>query len=95
MVAPDYSVRYALNLRATMPFRCCAQIVPACLTLALLDHLPRLVAAASRSPGLLPGMGADEARVRAIAEVVSLLVAGVREGRDVDLNQLKCEVRGR
>ncbi|KAG2434395.1 hypothetical protein HYH02_012407 [Chlamydomonas schloesseri] len=50
----------------------------------------------SSSPGLLPGMGADEARVRAIAEVVSLLVAGVlRDGRDVDLNQLKCEVSRR
>ncbi len=37
-------------------------------------------------------LSADEARVRAIAEVVSALVVGVREGRDVDLNQLKCEV---
>jgi hypothetical protein len=39
-------------------------------------------------------MGAAEARVRAVAELVSQLVAGVRAGRDVDLNALKSEVRG-
>ncbi|EFJ47119.1 hypothetical protein VOLCADRAFT_61745 [Volvox carteri f. nagariensis] len=40
-------------------------------------------------------MSTDEARVRAIAELVSALVSGVRDGRDVDLNQLKCEISRR
>eukprot|EP00955_Chlamydomonas_euryale_P093219 364772-Chlamydomonas_euryale.AAC.8 len=31
----------------------------------------------------------DEARVRAVAEIVRLLIAGVKEGSDVDLNALK------
>jgi hypothetical protein len=35
----------------------------------------------------------EEARVRAIAEVVNGLIQAVQEGRDVDLNQLKMEVR--
>ncbi len=34
-----------------------------------------------------------QARVKAIAEIVSELVAGVKEGRDVDLNNVKREVR--
>ncbi len=34
----------------------------------------------------------EEARVRAIAEVVDALIQGVRDGRDVDLNGLKAEV---
>ncbi|GAX83381.1 hypothetical protein CEUSTIGMA_g10806.t1 [Chlamydomonas eustigma] len=33
----------------------------------------------------------DEARVRAIAEVVQALINGVREGKDVDLNALKMQ----
>lgn len=33
----------------------------------------------------------EEARVKAIAEIVSELVAGVKEGRDVDLNNVKRE----
>ncbi len=33
-----------------------------------------------------------QARVKAIAEIVSELVAGVKEGRDVDLNNVKREV---
>lgn len=36
----------------------------------------------------------EEARVRAIAEVVNSLIQGVQEGRDVDLNELKSQVRG-
>ena len=36
-----------------------------------------------------------EARVRAIAEVVQALISGVRDGRDVDLNNLKGEVARR
>ncbi|KAG1655970.1 hypothetical protein FOA52_009397 [Chlamydomonas sp. UWO 241] len=31
----------------------------------------------------------DEARVRAVAEIVRTLITGVRDGKDVDLNQLK------
>ena len=34
----------------------------------------------------------DEARVRAISEIVSALVSGVRSGQDVDLNALKSSV---
>ena len=34
-----------------------------------------------------------QARVKAIAEIVSELVAGIKEGRDVDLNNVKREVR--
>ncbi len=34
-----------------------------------------------------------QARVKAIAEVVGELVAGVKDGRDVDLNNVKREVR--
>ncbi len=34
----------------------------------------------------------EEARVRAIAEIVNALIAAVKEGRDVDLNVLKTEV---
>ena len=41
------------------------------------------------------GLSPEETRVRAVAELVSLLVASVREGRDVDLNQLKSDVSGR
>ena len=33
-----------------------------------------------------------QARVKAIAEIVSELIAGVKEGRDVDLNNVKREV---
>ena len=33
-----------------------------------------------------------QARVKAIAEIVAELVAGVKEGRDVDLNDVKREV---
>ena len=33
-----------------------------------------------------------QARVKAIAEIVGELVAGVKEGRDVDLNNVKREV---
>lgn len=33
-----------------------------------------------------------QARVRAIADIVSALVAGVRRGEDVDLNAIKREV---
>jgi hypothetical protein len=39
------------------------------------------------------GLPPEEARVRAVAEVVNGLIAGVKEGKDVDLNQLKTEVR--
>lgn len=35
----------------------------------------------------------EEARVRAIAEVVNSLIQAVQEGRDVDLNELKTKVR--
>jgi hypothetical protein len=45
--------------------------------------------------GGLAALPPAEARVRAIAEVVNGLIRGVQEGRDVDLNQLKAEVRGR
>jgi hypothetical protein len=38
------------------------------------------------------GLPPEEARVRAVAEVVNGLIAGVKEGKDVDLNQLKTEV---
>lgn len=41
------------------------------------------------------GMSHEEARVRAIAEVVSALIRGVRDGRDVNLNALKMEVSRR
>lgn len=34
----------------------------------------------------------EEARVRAIAEVVNGLIQAVQEGRDVDLNELKTQV---
>lgn len=34
----------------------------------------------------------DEARVRAVADIVAALVAGVRDGLDVDLNELKTNV---
>lgn len=34
-----------------------------------------------------------QARVKAIAEIVGELVAGVKEGRDVDLNNVKREVK--
>jgi hypothetical protein len=37
----------------------------------------------------LPMLPPEEARVRAIAEVVNALIKGVQEGRDVDLNDLK------
>lgn len=37
----------------------------------------------------------EEARVRAVAEVVSALVRGVQEGQDVDLNELKTKARAR
>ena len=36
-----------------------------------------------------------QARVRAIAEIVGALVAGVRQGRDVDLNAVKREVQAK
>lgn len=39
-----------------------------------------------------PGISQEEARVRAVAETVQLLIQAVKEGRDVDLNVLKCEV---
>lgn len=35
----------------------------------------------------------EEARVRAIAECVNALINDVQEGRDVDLNRLKADVR--
>ncbi len=38
------------------------------------------------------GLSEEEGRVRAVAEVVSELLRAVKEGRDVDLNQLKCDV---
>lgn len=63
--------------------------------------LPEAAAAASYSGRLkrggcssAPTLAPEEARVRAVAEVVNALIAGVKEGRDVDLNQLKTEVRG-
>eukprot|EP00877_Chromochloris_zofingiensis_P012826 jgi/Chrzof1/7798/Cz02g36320.t1 len=34
----------------------------------------------------------EEARVRGIAEIVNVLIQGVKDGKDVDLNQLKTEV---
>lgn len=34
----------------------------------------------------------DEARVRAVAETVAALIQGVKEGKDVDLNVLKCTI---
>lgn len=34
----------------------------------------------------------EEARVRAVAEVVHILIQAVKEGKDIDLNQLKCDV---
>jgi elongator complex protein 3 len=33
----------------------------------------------------------DEARVRAVAEIVSSLLGSVREGKDVDLNSIKMQ----
>lgn len=39
------------------------------------------------------GLSPEEARVRAVAEVVNSLIQGIKEGKDVDLNQLKTEVR--
>lgn len=42
----------------------------------------------------LASLPPEEARVRAIAEVVNGLIQGVQEGKDVDLNQLKAEVGG-
>lgn len=36
----------------------------------------------------------EEARVRGIAEIVNVLIQGVKDGKDVDLNQLKTEVCG-
>lgn len=44
------------------------------------------------APGL-SSLSPDEARVRAVAEIVSALIAGVRQGADVDLNALKSQVR--
>eukprot|EP00879_Flechtneria_rotunda_P016079 GHRR01016820.1.p1 GENE.GHRR01016820.1~~GHRR01016820.1.p1 ORF type:complete len:267 (+),score=62.01 GHRR01016820.1:276-1076(+) len=37
-------------------------------------------------------LSAEEARVRAVADVVNSLIQAVKEGHDVDLNQLKTEV---
>ena len=46
-----------------------------------------------RKGGPLTALPPEEARVRALAEVVNALILAVQEGRDVDLNQLKTEVR--
>lgn len=46
----------------------------------------------TRKKGGLAGLPPEEARVRAVAEVVNGLIQGVKEGKDVDLNQLKTEV---
>ncbi|GFR51456.1 hypothetical protein Agub_g13865, partial [Astrephomene gubernaculifera] len=56
---------------------------------------PELSSSSGAAASGMATMSPDEARVRAIAELVSLLVSGVREGRDVDLNALKCEVSRR
>jgi hypothetical protein len=39
-----------------------------------------------------PVLPPDEARVRAIADIVNTLIQAVKSGQDVDLNQLKTEV---
>jgi len=47
---------------------------------------------ASRKNNAVAMLPPEEARVRAIAEVVNGLIQGVQEGKDVNLNQLKSEV---
>jgi len=47
----------------------------------------------SRKSSIAAGLAPEEARVRAVAEVVNALIKAVKEGQDVDLNQLKMEVR--
>lgn len=39
-----------------------------------------------------PPLAPEEARVRAVADIVSSLIQGVRDGKDVDLNDLKSKV---
>lgn len=46
----------------------------------------------TRKGNALSMLPPEEARVRAIAEVVNGLIQGVQEGKDVNLNQLKSEV---
>lgn len=46
----------------------------------------------SSKKAVVAGLSPEEARVRAVAEVVNCLIQGVKEGKDVDLNQLKTEV---
>ena len=48
---------------------------------------------ASEEAALLTVRVCGQARVRAISEIVAELVKGVGEGRDVNLNSLKSEVR--
>lgn len=39
-----------------------------------------------------PILDPQEARVRATAETVAALIRGVKEGKDIDLNVLKCDI---
>lgn len=43
----------------------------------------------SRSGRLHTVLAPEEARVRAIADIVNGLIQGIRDGKDVDLNDLK------
>lgn len=45
-----------------------------------------------KATAALSALPPEEARVRAIAEVVNALIQGVQEGKDVDLNLLKTQV---
>ncbi|KAL6758970.1 hypothetical protein V8C86DRAFT_2585635 [Haematococcus lacustris] len=45
-----------------------------------------------RPPKPPPSISPAEARVRAVADTVAALIQGVREGRDIDLNALKCDI---
>lgn len=48
-----------------------------------------------KATAALSALPPEEARVRAIAEVVNALIQGVQEGKDVDLNLLKTQVSSR
>lgn len=48
----------------------------------------------SRSRKSVVVLPPEEARVRAIAEIVNTLIQSVRDGKDVDLNTLRMQVAG-
>mmetsp|Transcript_21835 Transcript_21835/g.37291 ORF Transcript_21835/g.37291 Transcript_21835/m.37291 type:complete len:590 (-) Transcript_21835:666-2435(-) len=62
-----------------------------------LNPIDEMVVARGKGVGARPGkvqhgLNPEEARVRAVAEVVSVLIQCIKDGKDVDLNILKNEV---